>query len=135
LPTRARDVHGGVLRLRETREEALLLDGHVRRADDRERAGGEGFGGGGEGGFERGLGVLHRGEGHAVRRVDGLEELAAGVGHPGVVHGVVAARRDAVDLALARPDGRVRAGGGFGVDARRLLEEPDAHLEAEVGAR
>ena len=130
-----RDVDRSVLRLGETREQALLFDGHVGRAHDRERAGGEGFGSGGEGRFDRGLLVLHRRVRHAVRGVDGLEKFAAGVGHPRVVHGVVLARRDAVDLAFAGPDGRVRAGGGFGVDARGLLQEPDAHLETEVGAR
>ena len=130
-----RDVDRGVLRLGETREEALLFDGHVRGADDREPIGGEDFVGGGEGGFERRLRVLHRRVVHAVRGVDGFEKFAAGVGHPRVVHGVVLARRDAVDLAFAGPDGRVRAGGGFGVDARGLLQEPDAHLEAEVRAR
>ena len=129
------DVDRGVLRLGETREQALFFDRHVRRADDRERAGGQGFGSGGEGGFDRGLLVLHRRVRHAVRRVDGLEKFAARVGHPRVVHGVVLARSDAVDFTFAGPDGRVRAGGGFGVDARRLLQEPDAHLEAEVGAR
>ena len=130
-----RDVDRGVLGSGEAREEALLFDGHVGRAHDRERSGGQGFGRSGEGGFDRRLLVLHRRIRHAVRGVDGLEKFAAGVGHPRVVHGVVLARRDAVDLTFARPDGRVRAGGGFGVDARRLLQEPDAHLEAEVGAR
>ena len=129
------DVDRGVLRLGETCEQALLFDGHVGRAHDRERAGGEGFGSCGEGGFERGLLVLHRRVRHAIRGVDRLEKFAAGVGHPRVVHGVVLARRDAVDLAFAGPDGRVRAGGGFGVDARGLLQEPDAHLEPEIRAR
>ena len=128
------DVHDGVLRPGEARQEALFLDGHVGGADDRERAGGEGGLRGDEAGFQRGRSVLDGRGGDAVRGLDGLEELAAGVGHPGVVHGVVAARRDAVDLAFARPDGRVRAGGGLGVDARGLLQEPHAHLEAEVGA-
>ena len=129
------DVDRGVLRLGETCEQTLLFDRHVRRAHDSERAGGQGFGSSGEGGFERRLLVLHRRVRHAVRGVDGLEKFAARVGHPRVVHGVVLARRDAVDLTFAGPDGRVRTGGGFGVDARRLLQEPDAHLEAEVRAR
>ncbi|MEY3950032.1 MAG: hypothetical protein RJB43_1387, partial [Verrucomicrobiota bacterium] len=65
-----RDVNRGILRLGETREQTLLLDRHVRRAHDGERAGGQGFGSSGEGGFDRGLLVLHRRVRHAVRSVD-----------------------------------------------------------------
>ena len=61
-------------------------------------------------------------------------EQPAAVGHPRVVHLVVAARGDAVDDALATPNLGVHAGGGFRANAGRGLQEPHAHLEAEIGA-
>ena len=130
-----RDVDLGTFLLSQVGEHALFLDGSVGGTDDGERAGGEGFRSGGERGVKRHGGRLHRCAGNAVGGFDGLEKFAARVSHPRVVHGVVLARGDAVDFSFAGPHGGVGASGGFGVDAGRLLEEPDAHLEAEVGAR
>ena len=97
--------------LRELREQILFLDGevgrtrHTRPRPSRSLADGlrQGFG-------RRDFFSGDRGFAEAVRRRDGLEKFASGVRHPGVVHGVVAARRDAVDDALAAPDGGVHAG-------------------------
>ena len=64
-----------------------------------------------------------------------LVEDAAAVGHPGVVDSVILAGGDPVNHALPRPDRRVHPRARLGVDAAGLLQEPDAHLEPEVGAR
>ena len=54
------------------------------------------------------------------------------IGHPRRVHLVVETRGDAVDLVAAGPDVDVGARAAVDVDRRRFLEEPDAHLEAEI---
>ena len=57
---------------------------------------------------------------------------APDVAHPGLVDVDVAARPQAVDLAVALVDVDVAAGRAPGADRVGGLQEPDAHLEAEV---
>jgi len=136
LPHPADQVRAGLERGGELLREELFLEGAATGADH-----GDGAGVGGKNALrgvdrhvDRAVGTIDFHHGEAVGGLDGLIERAAGVGHPRVVHRVVAARGDAVDDALAGPDDGVGADAGLGVDAVRLLEEPDAHLEAEVGA-
>jgi hypothetical protein len=114
--------------------EILFLDRAPARADDGNAASvrAEKFSRRLQRGFQRALGAVDLERGKAVIGPDLLVKLATAVGHPGVVDGVVAARGDAVDHTFARPHDRVRARARLGVDAVRLLQEPDAHLEPEI---
>ena len=116
----------------ELLEQELLLDRGAAGADDGDGAGLEQVGGSLEGHVAGGGDAVDGGFHEAVVGLHLLVEHAAGIGEPGGVHRVVAARRDAVEHALTTRDGGVHADRGLGVDARRLLEEPHAHLEAEV---
>lgn len=57
---------------------------------------------------------------------------AVRVGQPVGVHRLVLTRSDAVDLILTAADEDVAAGAAVRIDGLGLLEEPDAHLEAEI---
>ncbi len=132
LPHAADQRGGNLERVGEPLREVLLLDAAAAGADDGDGTGLEQFTGAGQRGGRDGSSALDRRGGEAVVGLDLLVKDAAGIGEPGVVHRVVAARGDAVEHALAAPDLGVHADGRLGIDARRLLEEPDAHLEAEV---
>ena len=54
------------------------------------------------------------------------------VWHPSRVDFVVLARSDAEDFVASGPDDRVATGAAVEIDALGFLEEPYAHLEAEV---
>src|SRR5688500_1663207 len=51
------------------------------------------------------------------------------------MHLVIAARSDAINDSYAGPDNRIGADARFGIDAVRLLQEPDTHLETKIRAR
>ena len=74
-----------------------------------------------------------RGE-DTLRGVDELVVQARVIGHPATVHLIVLARGDAVDLLTAGPDVDVGTRAAVHINGRRALEEPNAHLEAEVTA-
>src|SRR5687767_13515071 len=69
----------------------------------------------------------------ALLRLEIIEVEPAVVAHPGGINVVVFARRLPVNYILARADERVAAGRAAGAKAFRFLQEPDAHLEAEIG--
>ena len=60
------------------------------------------------------------------------EIQAAVVAHPAGIDVVVFARRLAIDHVFARADDGVAAGRATRAKAFRLLQKPDAHLEAEI---
>ena len=133
-----RELAGADFRGEGAGEEEFLV-GHAAGGDDGDLFRGDGleFRGGG---FQRvGPGdravlgaVLDERLGEAGLAVDVVEIQAVRIRHPARVHLVVLARGDAVDLVAAGPDGDVGAGAAVHVDGRGFLEEPDAHLEAEV---
>ena len=55
------------------------------------------------------------------------------IAHPGGIDGVVFARGLAINHVFARADDGVAAGGATRAETLRFLQEPDAHLEAEIG--
>src|SRR5205807_4743498 len=55
------------------------------------------------------------------------------VAHPTGIDGIVLPRRLAINHVFARADDRVAAGRATGAETFRLLQKPDAHLEAEIG--
>ena len=61
-----------------------------------------------------------------------VESKSVTIRHPGRIHLVVFARRDAENFIATGPDRGVAAGAAVEIDALGFLEEPDTHLEAEV---
>src|SRR2546423_9707860 len=66
-------------------------------------------------------------------RLQVIEIQAAVVAHPTRIHSVVLARGLAINDIFARPDQRVATGGAARAKTFRFLQEPDAHLETEIG--
>ena len=66
-------------------------------------------------------------------RLEVIKVQPAVVAHPGGIHGVVLARRLAIDHIFASADDRVATRRAARAKAFRFLQEPDAHLESEVG--
>jgi len=64
--------------------------------------------------------------------VDIVEAEPALVAHPFGIDRLVVARRLAINKPFAAADDRIAARGAAGADAFGFLEEPDAHLEAEI---
>ena len=139
--------HAGGLdaeRVEEAPEAEEVLVGRVRRGEARDHAGAlavdESFEARRSGlDRDREAGELRHAERAAHERV--LEAIgradlavghAAGVADPGVVDRVVAARQVAVDLVVRDAEMDVAAVAAAGADARHVLQEPDADLEAEV---
>jgi len=71
----------------------------------------------------------------AVVAVEVVKIEPVAVRHPARIDEVIFARGDPVDDVLAARDEDVRAGAACDIDALGFLEEPDAHLEAEILAR
>src|ERR1051325_5660606 len=68
-----------------------------------------------------------------VFRGDVIEVEPPVVAHPARVHVIVLARGLPVNHILARADDRVATGRAAGADTFRFLQEPDPHLETEIG--
>ena len=120
-------------------DEVEFLVGEAGGGDDGDLVGLahlEAFGDFSDGLLPGGLGVLSVFFQKRIREafvgVEVVEVEPVGVGHPSGVDFVVLAGGDAVDFVAAGPDAGVGAGAAVGVDAFGFLEEPDAHLEAEV---
>src|SRR5690625_3161708 len=60
---------------------------------------------------------------------------ATAVGHPGVVDGIVADRRDPINLSFPTADHRIDAHTALRANAAGFLQKPNPHFEAEIGAR
>ena len=107
-------------------------EGCFRRGVFLEEAGG-GCGGFGPGGDAvAAFGRLDERLGEAEVAIEVVEIEAVGIGDPAGIDVVVLPRGDAVDFVFAGVDDDIRSGAAGGVDGIGFLEEPDAHLEAEV---
>ena len=78
---------------------------------------------------------FHPGRRQPARIIDELEVQSAVIAHPTSIDRLVLTRRLAVNNPFARPEHRVAAGGAVRANAFRLLQEPDALLEAEIVRR
>ena len=119
-------------------QQKKLLVGLPRRRDDRDRA----FGGLGQvpgnllqRAWPSDVALWPAQLGQAIVTADPLVVEPTGVAHPVAVHRVISARLVAVHLVFARADDRVATGAAAGAEALGFLEEPDAHLKAEVVRR
>ena len=64
--------------------------------------------------------------------IDVVEIEAMRIRHPAGIDLVVLTWSDAMDFVFASPNGDVGASAAVDVDGFGFLEEPDAHLEAEI---
>lgn len=120
--------------------EEKLLVGHAARADDGNLIGGELTQCVGDGlvGLGPACGLMFSGSiahewlGESGVAVDVMEIQAMRVWHPAGIDLVVLTRSDAVNFVFASPHRDVGAGAAVDVDGFGFLEEPDAHLEAEI---
>ena len=70
----------------------------------------------------------------AIFRFDLFVKRATTVGHPSVVHVVITAWRDPVNLTFSTPYLSIRTDTAFRTNTVCALEEPYAHFEAEISA-
>ena len=71
----------------------------------------------------------------AIFRFDLFVKCTTSVGHPCVVHLVITARCDPVNLTFSTPYLGIRADTTFGANTMCPFQEPNTHFEAKICAR